>query len=220
MTRENPTELTEALLRERLSVLQRRIVDAGGTLESTRVLAVTKTFPAAVARLAATVGLFELGENYGQELAEKAPELADTPVRWHFIGALQRNKVRKIARYVSVWQTVDRVELATEIAKRAPEASILIQVNTTDEAQKSGCSPSSTPELVDRCRELGLEVQGLMTIGPTDGSTPGPAFARLRELRDRLGLEELSMGMSGDLELAVAEGSTMIRVGTALFGPR
>lgn len=213
-------EPTEAELRRRLAVLEQRIVDAGGTLGGTRVLAVTKTFPASVARLAAGVGLLELGENYGQELLQKAPELSDLPVSWHFIGALQRNKVKKIAPFVSVWQTVDRIELAAEIAKRAPEAAVLVQVNTTDEAQKSGCAPAHAAELVDRCRDLGLGVLGLMTIGPTDGSSPGPAFQRLREMRDALGLVELSMGMSGDLELAVAEGSTMIRVGTALFGPR
>ena len=212
--------LTESELRDRLAALEHRIVEAGGSVETTRVLAVTKTFGAEIARLAVNIGLVELGENYGQELAEKGPALADLAVQWHFIGALQRNKVKKIAPYVSVWQTVDRVELAAEIAKRAAGAAVLVQVNTTNEAQKSGCAPASAPALVDQCRELGLDVQGLMTIGPTDGASPGPSFEQLRVLRDRLGLIELSMGMSGDLEVAVAEGSTMIRVGTALFGPR
>lgn len=176
--------------------------------------------------MAAAVGLVDVGENYAQELVAKAAELGREPgspgeqLRWHMIGALQRNKVKKLAGVVAVWQTVDRASVAAEIGKRDPGARVFVQVNVTDEAQKSGCSVAEAPALVDRCRELGLETSGLMTIGPTDGSDPRPGFALLRAMAERLELAELSMGMSGDLEAAVAEGSTMIRVGSALFGPR
>ncbi len=121
---------------------------------------------------------------------------------------------------MSLWQSVDRPELMAEIAKRAPGAAVLIQVNTTDEPQKAGCRPAELDPLVDRARELGLDLRGLMTIGPTSGADPRPAFALLRSEADRLGLDTVSMGMSGDLEAAVAEGSTMVRIGTALFGAR
>lgn len=208
----------------RLEELRERIVAVGGTTEATKILAVTKTFPTALVRVAMDAGLLEFGENYGQELEAKAQDLAGDAaaksVKWHFIGGLQRNKVKRIAGAVSVWQTVDRLSLAQEIARRDPGGSIMVQVNTTNEEQKSGATPADTPMLVEESRNAGLSVIGLMTIGPTNGTDPRPAFSRLRTLADDLGLEERSMGMSGDLELAVAEGSTMVRVGTALFGPR
>jgi pyridoxal phosphate enzyme (YggS family) len=213
-------------VRRRLTVVRGRIEAAGGSTDRTAILAVTKTFPAEVATVAAAVGLVDVGENYAQELVAKAAELGREPgspgeqLRWHMIGALQRNKVKKLAGVVAVWQTVDRASVAAEIGKRDPGARVFVQVNVTEEAQKSGCSVAEAPALVDRCRELGLETAGLMTIGPTDGSDPRPGFALLRTMAERLELAELSMGMSGDLEAAVAEGSTMIRVGSALFGPR
>lgn len=213
-----------AELRQRIVALEQRIEAAGGSTEQTKILAVTKTFDIEVCRLAVAAGLVELGENYAQELQQKAPQMVDSlsqrSVTWHFIGALQRNKVKKIAPYVGLWQTVDRDSVATEIAKRAPGAAVLVQVNVTDEPQKAGVAPGETEALVDHCRSQGLDVRGLMTIGPTDGSDPSRGFAQLRELGERLQLVELSMGMTADIEQAVAEGSTMIRVGTALFGPR
>ncbi len=212
------TELTINEIIERRAVIVERITSAGGSIDAVRILAVTKTFPAEVARLAVAAGLDQLGENYAQEVVEKGPLVAGAS--WHFIGGLQRNKVRKIAPWIDLWQTVDRVDLITEIAKRAAGARILLQVNTTHEPQKSGCEPSTIDALVDEALGRGLEVEGLMTIGPTDGADPRPAFALLRSHVDRLGLAVCSMGMTGDLELAVAEGSTMVRVGTGLFGPR
>ena len=214
------TELTRDLLVERLQVLRQRIETAGGDLDLTTILAVTKTFPIEVSRLAVDVGLVDLGENYAQELEAKGPTLDRPEARWHFIGSLQRNKVKKIAAWVTTWQTVDRLAVAEEIAKRAPGARMMVQVNTTDEAQKSGCPSGETAALVEHSRSLGLDVCGLLTIGPTDGSDPSPGFAMLRQLGERLEVPELSMGMTGDLELAVKEGSTMVRVGTALFGHR
>lgn len=210
------------LLQERHEHLRARIVAAGGSTDRTTVLAVTKTFPIEVVNLAISAGFTALGENYGQELQTKAGELAETgaEAEWHFIGGLQRNKIKRLAGIVSVWQSVDRSSLVSEIAKRDPGGRIMIQVNATGEAQKSGTDPAETPGLVDDARQLGLDVVGLMTIGPTDGSDPRPAFQRLRLLAEDLEIGQLSMGMSGDLEAAVAEGSTMVRVGTALFGSR
>ncbi len=203
---------------ERRGLVEQRIVAAGGSLDVVKILAVTKTFPAATAQLAVDAGLTDLGENYASEIVDKAPLVRGA--RWHFIGAMQRNKVKKIATSVALWQSVDRPELLAEIAKRSPGASVLIQVNTTHEPQKSGCRPADLDRLVDRAYELELDLRGLMTIGPTSDTDPRPAFCELRGHVDRLGLEIASMGMSGDLEAAVAEGSTMVRVGTALFGPR
>lgn len=203
--------------------VRQRIADAGGDPERVVLVAVTKGFGPEVARAAAAAGLVDLGENYAQELAAKAPLLAaeGRSVRWHFIGRLQRNKVRALAPHVALWQTVDRLELGAEIARRAPGGSVLVQVNVSEEPQKGGCPPDTAGELVAGLVDLGLRVEGLMTVGRT-----GPAaearvgFALLRRLADDLNLAVRSMGMSGDLEAAVAEGSTMIRVGTDLFGPR
>jgi len=186
------------------------------------VVAVTKAFPAELAKRAVAAGLTDLGENYGQELVAKAAAFEDEAGhRWHFIGGLQRNKVKLLAGIVSVWHTVDRESLAKEIAKRAPGAAVLLQVNTTGEPQKSGCEPDEAPSLVDRAQALGLDVRGLMTVGPTDtAEDPRPAFVALRELGARCEVAELSMGMSSDYELAVAEGATMVRIGSVLFGAR
>ncbi len=212
------SSLTVADIRSRLAMIEERIVTAGAAPGSVDVLAVTKTFPASTARLAVAAGLSALGENYAQELIEKGPDVEGA--EWHFIGGLQRNKVRKLAPWVAVWQSVDRPELVIEIAKRAPGARVLLQVNTTGEPQKSGCDPQALDALVEQALSLGLDVAGLMTVGPTGGGDPRSSFAALRGAVDRLGLAVCSMGMSGDLELAVAEGSTMVRIGTALFGPR
>lgn len=222
---------------ERLTIVRQRVTDAGGSVDAVQLVAVTKTLPTEDAYVALEAGIVDLGENYAQALAAKAQEVAlqhgpravavgrslDTysNVRWHMIGNVQRNKVKKLVDVVSLWQTVDRVDLGTEIAKRAPGAAILVQVNTTGEDQKAGVAPGNVDRLVEDMQELGLNVRGLMTVGPTDRSAdPRPAFALLRDLGSKNGLSELSMGMSGDIEAAISEGSTMIRVGTALFGPR
>jgi pyridoxal phosphate enzyme (YggS family) len=232
MSDRSPTEFPDLeTLMARRSLLFDRIADAGGSPERVEILAVTKRFPVEAVGLAMAAGFRSVGENYAQELIEKAAafsvlaESAATgsghPVpAWHMIGGLQRNKVKKLAGVVSVFQTIDRIELALEVAKRAPETSVYVQVNTTSEDQKSGCAPASTGELVVACRAEGLEVSGLMTIGPTDGSDPTSAFEALRALADATGVPGLSMGMSSDLEAAIRCGSTMIRVGSALFGPR
>jgi pyridoxal phosphate enzyme (YggS family) len=190
------------------------------------LLAVTKGFGPDVVRAALDAGLVDLGESYAQELEAKAAALdddgGDRPApRWHAIGRLQRNKVRKVAPFVRCWHSVDRLSLGAEIARFAPGASVFAQVNTTDEEQKGGCPPAMLPALVDGLRDLGLDVRGLMTIGPA-GPAEGarPAFRALREMAEAHALRELSMGMTGDLEVAVEEGTTVVRVGGGLFGPR
>ncbi len=210
----------------RLAEIRERVDAARRPDQRVSIVAVTKTFGPELVERAVAAGLTSLGENYGQELVAKSeelrrnsPELADR-VDWHFIGGLQRNKIKLMAGHVALWETIDRSSLVAELAKRQPGARMLIQVNTTDEPQKSGCPPSELAALVDDARSRGLDVRGLMTIGPTDGSDPGPAFDQLRRLADEHELAELSMGMSADYEIAVANGATMVRIGSALFGPR
>jgi pyridoxal phosphate enzyme (YggS family) len=168
-------------------------------------------------RAVVEAGVVDIGENRAQELLEKAP-LVDG-ARWHFVGTLQRNKVRSLAPWVACWQSVDRDALGVEIARRAPGARVLVEVNLAEEPQKSGCAPGEAPALVDTLRGHGLQVDGLMTVPPAEGD-PRPWFAALRDLTSRLELRELSMGMSGDFDVAVEEGATMVRVGRALFGDR
>lgn len=209
----------------RVAAVRDRIAEAGGDPRAVRLVAVTKGFGAGVVQEALDAGLADIGESYVQELAGKATELGeaarDRGVRWHLVGRLQRNKVRKAAPHVWLWHSVDRLALGAEIARWAPGAAVLGQVNASGEASKAGCEPSMAPALVDGLIDLGLDVRGLMTIapaGPAEGARP--AFRTLRELAERLGLGELSMGMSDDLEVAVQEGATMVRVGRDLFGPR
>jgi pyridoxal phosphate enzyme (YggS family) len=203
-----------------LAAVRARIEAAGGDPDSIVLIAVTKGFDRSAVDAAVAVGLLDVGENYAQELLAKAAG-APAEVRWHFIGRLQRNKVRALAPHVALWQSVDRAELGAEIAKRAPGADVLAQVNVSGEPTKGGCPPEEVPALVRDLQADGLRVGGLMTVGatgPAEAARPG--FATLRELADRLSLPIRSMGMTGDLEVAVQEGATMVRVGTALFGPR
>jgi pyridoxal phosphate enzyme (YggS family) len=205
---------------EGLAEVRGRIGSAGGDPDRITIVAVSKGFGPAAVRAAAAAGLRDAGENYAQELLAKAAETG-AAVRWHFLGRLQRNKVKSIAPVVAVWQSVDRLAAGQAIASHAPGATVLVQVNTSGEATKGGCRPVDAPALVDQLRGAGLNVRGLMTIGVTGPPEAARAgFAELRELADRLGLPERSMGMTADLEVAVAEGATIVRVGTALFGPR
>ena len=204
--------------------VRERIADAGGDPDAITLVAVSKGRSVDDLEAALAVGLADLGESYPQELVAKADELAergDPAVRWHSIGRLQSNKVRSIAPLVHLWQSVDRLSLAGEIARHAPGASVLVQVNVSGAEQQGGCPPERVASVVEGCTDLGLDVRGLMAIGargPADAVRPG--FRRLRELADGLGLPERSMGMSGDLEVAVEEGATIVRVGGALFETR
>jgi PLP dependent protein len=163
-----------------------------------------------------------IGENYAQELLEKRAVADDGGLTIHFIGRLQSNKVRLVADAVAVWETVDRPALVDEIARRAPRATVLIQVNATGEPNKGGCPPDDIRALLEWARSAGLAVDGLMTVGPTEGGAEAarPGFRVVRALVDELGLATCSMGMTDDLEVAVEEGTTRLRLGTALFGPR
>jgi hypothetical protein len=189
-----------------------------------RLVAVTKGFGIDAPRAALAAGLTMMGENYAQELVAKHEELSPDErarIEWQFLGRLQRNKVRSLASIVSVWQSVDRVELIDEIARRAPGAKVMIQLNLSEEPQKGGAALADCAELVGHARDAGLDVVGLMGVGtagnPADSAA---AFESLVVLADELGIPERSIGMSDDLEVAVAAGSTMVRVGTGLFGER
>jgi len=190
--------------------------------ERVEIVAVTKGFGPDAVTAAAAAGLRAIGENYAQELAVKAPAATEAGLAVHFIGQLQTNKVRQLAGTVDVWETVDRLRLVAELAKRAPGATVLVQVDTTGELGKGGCPVDDVAGLVSAARDAGLVVDGLMTVGPTTGGAAAarPGFRTVRRLADDLGLATCSMGMTADLEVAVEEGSTRVRVGTALFGPR
>jgi PLP dependent protein len=207
------------LVAERVAAVRRRIDNAGGV--AVTLIAVTKGFGPDALDAAARAGVTDIGENYAQELATKAETARRLGLTVHFIGRLQTNKVRSLAKTVGYWQTVDRPPVAIEIAKRAPGARVLVEVNVSGEAQKGGCDPTEADKIVGECARLGLDVQGLMAIGragePEDAR---PGFRLLRRMVDDLGLAVCSMGMSADLEIGVEEGATMVRVGSALFGER
>lgn len=202
---------------ERVADVRRRITAAGGDPGAITLVAVTKGFGPEQVEAVRHAGIGDIGENYARELLGKASAVGEG-ARWHFLGAIQRRKVRALAPFVSLWQSVDRLVAGHEVARHAPGAAVLVQVNVTGRPGRPGCAWSEAPALVDGLRQADLEVRGLMAVGSTDGSRQ--EFRRLASLRAALELEEVSMGMSGDLEVAVEEGSTMVRVGRALFGPR
>jgi hypothetical protein len=203
---------------ERAELVRDRIEAAGG--HGVTLVAVTKAFSIEAVEAALAAGLVEVGENYAQELVDKAEQLVTQP-RWHFIGGLQTNKIRALAPHVTLWQSVDRERLVGEIAKRAPGAAILVQVNLAGADERVGCTWEAVPALVDRALESGLDVRGLMGVAPLGTEADVRAsFRRLVALAERLGLPERSIGMSADLEIAVQEGSTMVRIGRDLFGER
>ncbi len=216
---------------ENLAAVRARIERAcdrvGRHPNSVSLVAVGKLHPPSAIREAYEAGQRVFGENYVQELADKAQALAELPsLRWHFIGHLQRNKARQIAELGAVVETIDSARLATELDKRAhalgKTVDVLMQVNVAGEAQKAGCAVDELAGLIEGISRLPhLSLRGLMTIPPL--GEPGasrPHFARLRELARLHGLAELSMGMSADLEIAIEEGATLVRVGTAIFGER
>lgn len=221
--------LPGSLARVREAVAAHQAV--GGWTHAVRIVAVTKTHGPEAVRAAVAAGLTDIGENRVQEAMEKQDALAGVRVDWHLIGTLQRNKARHAVGRFALIHSVDRLDLAAELDRRAAEGSrqaVLVQVNCSDEPQKGGVEPGGMPALLDALGGLAnLEVRGLMTMSALtdDVVEQRRAFRRLRELRDageRSGhrLPELSMGMSGDFAVAVEEGATMIRIGTLLFGER
>jgi pyridoxal phosphate enzyme (YggS family) len=219
-------------LRTAIERVQKRIARAceraGRDVDTVQLISVSKGHPVETIRAAYDAGMRVFGENYAQELAEKASILSDLEgLQWRFIGHLQRNKIKLIERARASVDTVDSLRLAEAISSRAQldgrEVELLIQVNVAREAQKSGCTPDALPELVEAVQALpNVDLRGLMTVAPDldDPEETRPFFSALRELAKSQGLPELSMGMTHDLEQAVEEGATMLRIGTAIFGPR
>jgi hypothetical protein len=230
MTRAEQIAHNLAEVRARIAAAARA---AGRPPDSVRLLAVSKKMPADDVRAAIAAGQRAFGENYAQELRDKRTALAGDPAppEWHYIGPLQSNKVKYVAGQVALVHTVDSVALLEAIAARGAPQACLVQVNVAGEAQKRGVAPADLPALLDRFAALAnVTCAGLMLIPPvTDNPDDArPHFAALRALRDReaarprpnVDLRQLSMGMSGDLEAAIAEGATIVRVGTAIFGVR
>ncbi len=216
---ERPDVLADlAAVRARIEAAARR---AGRDPADVLLLGASKTVPATTLAATLAAGLVDYGENRAQELLAKAVELDDAvpAPRWHFLGRLQRNKVAALAPRVTLWHSVDRLELGVAIARRAPGARILVEVNVAREDQKGGCDLDALSGLTDDLRALELQVAGLMTVPPAD-LDPRPFFAELRARAEGLEVGELSMGMSGDFEIAIEEGATIVRVGRALFGAR
>jgi uncharacterized pyridoxal phosphate-containing UPF0001 family protein len=239
-TADRASDADRAAVADRVAVADRaavadRVVAARARIEAwapdptrVRLVAVTKGFGPDAVRAALAAGLTDIGENYADELVGKAAALAaDVPVgsgptvRWHFLGAVQRNKVARLASLVDCWQGIARIEEGRAIARRRPGVPVLVQVDVVGGAGRNGCAPGQVPDLVAALRDEPLDVSGLMTIGSQGRPEASrPAFALVRDLADRLGLPECSMGMTDDMDVALSEGSTMVRLGRALFGPR
>lgn len=229
-----PTAEAARLVPVRLAAVRRRIDEAalraGRSPSAVSLVAVTKGFDAQIARAAVAAGQLDLGESRVQELTAKSRALG-RGVRWHFVGRLQRNKVREVVGVVSLIHSVDRLSLAEKIAEQVQARwsgrvqRLLVQVNMADDPAKAGCRADEAVDVVAAIRNLpGVACEGLMTVPPL-GSDPRPVFAGLRALRDDLRekfpeVQHLSMGMSDDVEVAVEEGATVVRVGEAVFGPR
>jgi uncharacterized pyridoxal phosphate-containing UPF0001 family protein len=222
-----------------LAEARHRIEAASADPASVRLVAVTKGFGVEAVRLALTAGLVDVGENYADELVAKAGQLAGESTgagrlagestggpaagapNWHFLGAVQRNKVARLAPVVSCWQGLSRPEEGEAIARRRPGATILVQVDVAGLPGRGGCAPERVPDLVAGLRDQPLDVAGLMAVGPPGPPEAArPGFTLVSSLADSLDLPVRSMGMSDDLEVALSEGSTMVRLGRALFGDR
>lgn len=206
-----------AEIRACLARVYGQVAEAGGDPDAVRVVAVTKGRDRLTAAAAVAAGLRELGENYAQELLGKAASLSGA--RWHFIGNLQANKVRKLAPHVELWQSVDRPRLLSEIARHSPGAQILVQVTAQATAGRGGCDAATARRLVAEAADRGLRPVGLMSM-----ALPGPPeevrgqFRQVRLLADELDLPVRSMGTSGDFTLAAAEGANLLRLGRILLG--
>ncbi|BCX81394.1 PLP dependent protein [Methylomarinovum caldicuralii] len=221
---------SESPLAQRLARIRRRIgeaLHAAGRQDDVTLVAVGKTWPAGALLEAWRLGIRHFGENYLQEALAKQQALGHCDITWHFIGPIQSNKTRAIATHFHWVHTVDRLKIARRLSQQRPEwlapLNVCIQVNVSGEASKAGVAPEAAAELAAAIRELpNLRLRGLMTIPApaADFDAQRRPFRQLRQLRDALGLEDLSMGMSADLEAAVQEGATLVRIGSALFGPR
>ncbi|WP_419945871.1 YggS family pyridoxal phosphate-dependent enzyme [Candidatus Poriferisodalis sp.] len=204
--------------------VRQRIADAGGDPSRIGIVAVTKGFDASALEAAASAGMMMIGESYAQELRAKwdqlNPEVQDR-LEVHFIGRLQSNKVRQLAGLVDLWQSVDRARLVNEISRHRPGAEVFVQLDLSGASTQGGCGLDNAPSLVTQARDAGLDVRGCMAIGP-QGSPADieAAFTEVSRFADRHDLEHRCIGMSADLEQAVRAGSTVVRIGAALFGER
>jgi pyridoxal phosphate enzyme (YggS family) len=213
------------VIAERFVAVQQRIdaacAKARRESKSVTLIAVSKGHAAVAVREAYAAGLHDIGENYAQELVAKQAACDELPVRWHFIGRLQRNKAKLVAGKVELVHAVDSLELAQELGKRAGATQpVLISVNLAGETTKGGITAAALPELAKQLADIpNIRLEGLMTMPPPDVD-PRPHFEQLRKLGGELRLPLLSMGMSDDFEVAIACGATHVRVGTAIFGPR
>ena len=209
---------------ERLAGIRSRIEVAAPDPSAGTLMAVTKGFGPEAPRTAVAAGLTGVGENYADELVAKAHALADDPgpaPEWHFLGAVQRNKVPRLAPLVACWQGVARLAEGRAIAARRPGVRVLVQVDVAGLPGRGGVPPAEVADLVAALRDEDLDVAGLMAVGPPGAPEDARSgFRAVRLLADDLGLPERSMGMTDDLEVALSEGSTMVRVGRALFGDR
>ena len=204
-----------------LDRVSRAAAAAGRSADSVTVVAVSKTHPVESIAAAFAAGFRVFGESYAAEFAEKAEALGTLAIEWHFIGQLQTNKVKLVAPTAAVIESVDRPSLIEAVARRAPGSTVYLQVNLSGEDHRGGVTPSAVGDLRRAAMDAGLIVTGLMGVAPVaDDATTVASFRHLRALCDAEGLAECSMGMSGDLELAVVAGSTIVRVGTAIFGER
>jgi len=212
-------ELT-ARVRANFDDLRRRVSAAGVDPDALTIVAVTKTHGPDAVRAAASVGLSHVGENYVDELEVKRPLCEDLGLTWHYLGALQSNKIARVAAVADCVDGLSRAKEITGFARLGSPASFKLQVDFTGRDGRGGCTPEEVPALATATREAGLLLTGLMTVAPPDPRGAADAFAALRRQCDALGLKECSMGMSDDLELALAAGTTELRVGSALFGAR
>jgi pyridoxal phosphate enzyme (YggS family) len=214
------------------SRIRQAAVDAGRDPAAVTLIAVTKAQTAESVRLAATAGVTDFGENYLQEALGKMDQVAGLPLRWHFIGGIQSNKTRAIAERFDWVHSIDRLSIARRLSEQRPfhasPLNLCIQVELVPEPNKGGILPAAVPQLAAAIAELPrVRLRGLMCVPPpqADAADERAVFARLRMLKDELNasdrkLDTLSMGMSGDFESAIAEGATLVRIGTALFGER
>ena len=221
------TVVDAGTIKHNLTAVRERIEAVAGDVDRITIVGVTKTLSADVVRNAVDAGIRSVGENYAQELIEKARDIEGDAeagrrrARWHFIGQLQSNKVKSLAAFVDVWHTVDSIKLVEEIAKRQPQARIFIQVNATDDPARGGCDWDDIDHIAEVASERELVVQGLMGVGPYgEAELSRPFFRRLVEESNARDLADVSCGMSGDFEIAVQEGATVLRLGSVLFGPR
>ncbi len=213
--------------------IEQACFDIGRDPESVTLIAVTKTFPASDIRLLAELGVTDIGENRDQEAQDKHAECADLPLRWHFVGQLQRNKTRSVARYADVVHSIDRLSLVTALSTAAGDAGRevtgLVQVSLEDDGverdDRAGVPPDLAPDLADAVDLApGLRLGGVMAVAPLDADADS-AFARLARAAERIrdqhpAADIVSAGMSGDLEQAIRHGATHVRIGTALLGHR